>query len=112
MAILLRMSVMVLIGWLTIPMLSYGGDKNGASLIKIISPQNEDIVDSTFEVTYQLKKGLEAHYVHIFLDGDYQKGVTSLLKNVKAGTHEIRIKVSTDEQDSLVGWDSINIIVK
>ncbi len=112
MAIFLRMSVMMLIGWLVIPMLSYASNEDEAPLIQIISPQKEAVVGSNFEVTYQLRKGLEPHYVHIFLDGDYQKGVTSLLKEVKEGPHEINIKVSTDEQDSLVGWDSVNITVQ
>ena len=81
-------------------------------LITIISPKNGEIVDSTFEITYELRSDIEVHDVHIFLDGDYQKEVISVLKNIPKGKHEIIIKASTDEQDGLVGWDSVDITVK
>ncbi len=82
------------------------------SLITIISPKNGEVVAPSFELTHQVQHGLAPHTIHVFLDGDYQKGATSSLKHLQAGPHELMIKISTDEQDSLVGWDRVNITVK
>jgi len=80
--------------------------------ITIISPKNGEIVDSTFELTYELPTGLTAHNVHIFLDGAYQKGATSSLNNVPSGKHEVKLQVSLDEKDTRIGMDYITVYVK
>jgi len=107
-----RASFILLIGCIFSSTVSFADDKDGTSLVTIVTPQNGESVASTFEVKYQLRDGTEAAYVHIFLDGNYQKDVTSILKNVRPGAHEIMIKAAANLEETLVDWDSVNITVQ
>ena len=44
------------------------------SKVVITSPKDGEEVDDSFELKYELTKGAQATHVHVYLDGQYQKG--------------------------------------
>ena len=44
------------------------------SKIMITSPKDGEEVDDSFELKYELTKGSQATHVHVYVDGQYQKG--------------------------------------
>ncbi len=82
------------------------------SAITITSPQNGAIVGSSFDLSYSFRKGLMADHVHVFMDGQYQKGFKGQFKDVTSGRHTITVKVATHDHDMVTVLDSIDVIVK
>jgi hypothetical protein len=51
-------------------------------------------------------------HVHVFLDGQYQKGFKGQFQDVPSGPHTITVKVATQDHDMVTVSDSIDVIVK
>ena len=82
------------------------------SSITITSPQNGEMVGSSFPLAYALRKGLKADHAHVFLDGTYQKGFKGTFQNISSGSHTIMVKVATHDHDLLPESDSVEVLVK
>ncbi|RMH38275.1 MAG: hypothetical protein D6690_00340 [Nitrospirae bacterium] len=87
-------------------------DVHDGSAITITSPKNGDTVPQSFPLTYVLRKGLQADHVHVYLDGQYQKGFKGRLENVPPGLHTITVKVATKDHDMVAVSDSVQIVVQ
>ncbi|MCA9473112.1 MAG: hypothetical protein MRJ96_11220 [Nitrospirales bacterium] len=87
-------------------------DLHDGSALTITSPQNGDMVGTSFELTYELRKGLSADHAHVFLDGQYQKGFKGTFRDVAPGPHTITVKVANHDHDMLNISDSVRITVE
>lgn len=89
-------------------------DVHDGSAISITSPQNGATVESSFDLVYVyvLRKGVMADLVHVFLDGNYQKGFKGKFSDVPGGQHTITVKVAMDDHDMVTVSDSITLVVK
>ncbi len=87
-------------------------DVHDGSAITITSPQNGATVESAFDLAYSFRKGMMADHVHVFLDGEYQKGFKGKFSDVPRGPHTITVKVATHDHDMVTVSDSINVVVK
>ncbi len=87
-------------------------DVHDGSAITITSPQNGATVGKTFEIVYSLRKGVMGDHVHVFLDGQYQKGFKGQFQDIPSGPHTITVKVATQDHDMVTVSDSIDVIVK
>ena len=67
------------------------------SKVVITSPKEGDEVDDSFEVKYELTKGSQATHVHVFVDGQYQKGFSGMLKGLSKGDHKITVQGATKD---------------
>ncbi len=87
-------------------------DVHDGSAITITSPQNGETVANSFDLVYSFRKGVMADHVHIFMDGNYQKGFKGTFSDVPSGRHTITVKVATHDHDMVTVSDSIDVIVK
>jgi len=87
-------------------------DVHDGSAITITSPQDGATVGNTFDLVYSLRKGVMADHVHVFMDGQYQKGFKGQFQNVPSGKHTITVKVATHDHDMVTVEDSIAIVAK
>ena len=87
-------------------------DLHDGSATTITSPQNGDLVGASFDLTYALRKGVQADHAHVFLDGKYQKGFKGTFKDVAPGPHTITVKVATHDHDMLNISDSVDFTVE
>jgi hypothetical protein len=67
------------------------------SKVVITSPKEGDEVDDSFEVKYELTKGSQATHVHVYVDGQYQKGFSGMLKGLSKGDHKITVQGATKD---------------
>jgi hypothetical protein len=70
--------------------------EDGSKVI-ITSPKDGDEVDDTFELKYELTKGSQATHVHVYVDGQYQKGFSGTLKGLSKGDHKITVTGATKD---------------
>lgn len=72
--------------------------------IRILSPgQGAVIKGDSVEVRYELAKGVHATHVHCYVDGEYQRGFSGVVKGLVRGTHEIKlVAASNDHQATAV----------
>lgn len=72
--------------------------------IRILSPSQGAIIKGdSIEVRYELAKGVDATHVHCYVDGEYQRGFSGIVKGLARGTHEIKIvAASRDHQATAV----------
>jgi len=87
-------------------------DVHDGSAITIMSPQNGATVEGSFELVYSFRKGLMADHVHVFMDGNHQKGFKGQFHDVPSERHTITVKVATHDHDMVTVSDSIDIVVK
>jgi len=87
-------------------------DVHDGSAITITSPQNGATVGTSFDLVYSFREGLLADHVHVFIDGNYQKGFKGKFSDVPSGRHTITVKVATRDHDMVTVSDSIAIVVK
>ncbi len=87
-------------------------DIHDGSAITITSPQNGATVESAFDLAYSFRKGMMADHVHVFLDGEYQKGFKGKFSDVPRGPHTITVKVATHDHDMVTVSDSVEVMVK
>lgn len=67
------------------------------SKVVITSPKEGDEVDDSFELKYELTKGSQATHVHVYVDGQYQKGFSGMLKGLSKGDHKITVTGATKD---------------
>jgi len=67
------------------------------SKVVITSPKEGDEVDDSFELKYELTKGAQATHVHVYVDGQYQKGFSGMLKGLSKGDHKITVTGATKD---------------
>src|SRR5262249_54578732 len=96
----------------------FAGDKpakapiEDGSKIVITSPKDGDEVDDTFELKYELTKGSEATHIHVYVDGEYQKGFAGELKGLSKGDHKITVKAATKDHDLVMASHTITVEVE
>jgi hypothetical protein len=72
------------------------------SRLTIVSPmQGEVIKKDSVQVRYKLSKGTKATHIHCYVDGEYQKGFTGVVKGLTRGSHEIRLVAASHNHDAL-----------
>ena len=82
------------------------------SAITITSPENGASVENSFDLHYSFRKGVMADHVHVFMDGEYQKGFKGRFNDVSPGQHRITVKVATHQHDMVTVSDSIDVTVQ
>ena len=96
----------------------FAEDKPGAkplddgSKVLITSPKDGDEVDDTFELKYELTKGTQATHVHVYVDGQYQKGFSGTLKGLSKGDRKITVTGATKDHDLVAATHTIIIEVE
>ena len=80
--------------------------------ILITSPKDGDEVDDTFELKYELTKGSQSTHVHVYVDGQYQKGFAGQLKGLSKGDHKITVKAATKDHDLVTASHTITVEVE
>lgn len=69
--------------------------------IKILSPAPGAIIKGDFvEVRYALAKGVHATHVHCYVDGEYQRGFSGIVKGLARGTHEIKVVAASHDHQA------------
>jgi hypothetical protein len=70
---------------------AWGADAVEAK-IRILSPlQGAVIKEDSVEVRYEFTKDVHAAHVHCYVDGEYQRGFSGVVKGLTRGTHEIKV---------------------
>ena len=82
------------------------------SKVVITSPKDGDEVDDTFELKYELTKGSQATHVHVYVDGEYQKGFSGTLKGLSKGDRKITVTGATKDHDLVAATHTIIIEVE
>ena len=82
------------------------------SKIMITSPKDGEEVDDSFELKYELTKGAQATHVHVYLDGQYQKGFSGAFKGLSKGDHKITVTGATKDHDLVVASHTITVEVE
>ena len=82
------------------------------SKVMITSPKEGDEVDDSFELKYELTKGSQATHVHVYVDGQYQKGFSGTLKGLSKGDHKITVTGATKDHDLVKASHTIIVEVE
>ena len=82
------------------------------SKVIITSPKDGEEVDDSFELKYELTKGAQATHVHVYLDGQYQKGFSGAFKGLSKGDHKITVTGATKDHDLVVATHTIIVEVE
>src|SRR4029078_13399853 len=85
--------------------------EDGSKII-ITSPKDGDEVDDTFELKYELTKGSQATHVHVYVDGQDQKGCAGQLNGLSKGDHKITVKAATNDHDLVTASHTITVEVE
>ena len=85
--------------------------EDGTKLV-ITSPKDGDEVDDTFELKYELTKGSKATHIHVYVDGEYQKGFAGQLKGLSKGDHKITVKAATKDHELVAASHTITVEVE
>jgi hypothetical protein len=81
--------------------------------IKILSPAPGAIIKGDFvEVRYELAKGVDATHVHCYVDGEYQRGFSGVVKGLTRGTHEIKVVAASHDHEATAAEARITIEVE
>jgi hypothetical protein len=97
---------------------AFAGDKpvkppvEDGSKVVITSPKDGDEVDDSFELKYELTKGSQATHVHVYLDGQYQKGFSGMFKGLSKGDHKITVTGATKDHDLVAATHTIIVEVE
>ena len=97
---------------------AFAGDKpakppvEDGSKVVITSPKDGEEVDDSFELKYELTKGSQATHVHVYLDGQYQKGFSGTFKGLSKGDHKITVTGATKDHDLVVATHTITVEVE
>ena len=82
------------------------------SKITITSPKDGDKVSDGFELKYELTKGSQVTHVHVYVDDEYQRGFSGVLKGLSKGTHQITVKAATKDHDLAPAVHTITVEVE
>lgn len=81
--------------------------------IKILSPSPGAVITGdSVEVRYELAKGVRATHVHCYVDGEYQRGFSGVVKGLTRGTHEIKIVAASHDHEAMAAEARVTIEVE
>jgi len=81
--------------------------------IRILSPvQGTIIKGDSVEVRYELAKGGHSTHVHCYVDGEYQRGFTGVVKGLARGKHEIKLVAADHDHQSTAAEARVTIDVE
>lgn len=81
--------------------------------IKILSPAPGAVIKGdSVEVRYELAKGVHATHVHCYVDGEYQRGFSGIVKGLARGTHEIKIVAASHDHEAMAVEARVTIEVE
>jgi hypothetical protein len=81
--------------------------------IRILSPvQGAVIKGDSVEVRYELAEGVHATHVHCYVDGEYQRGFSGIVKGLVRGTHEIKVVAASHDHQATAAEATITIEVE
>ena len=81
--------------------------------IRILSPSQGTVIkESSVEVRYELAKGVHAMHVHCYVDGEYQRGFSGIIKGLTRGPHEIKVVAVGHDHQSTVAEAQVTIEVE
>jgi hypothetical protein len=82
------------------------------SKVMITSPKDGEEVDDSFELKYELTKGSQATHVHVYVDGQYQKGFSGTFKGLSKGDRKITVTGATKDHDLVTAAHTIIVEVE
>ena len=81
--------------------------------IRILSPSQGAIIKGdSIEVRYELAKGVDATHVHCYVDGEYQRGFSGIVKGLARGTHEIKVVAASHDHQATAAEARVTIEVE
>jgi len=81
--------------------------------IRILSPTPGAIIKGdSVEVRYELAKGVHATHVHCYVDGEYQRGFSGIVKGLARGTHEIKVVAASHDHQATAAEARVTIEVE
>jgi hypothetical protein len=80
--------------------------------VKITSPAQGAAVSGDVEVQYELTKGTQATHVHCYVDGEYQKGFSGVVKGMARGTREIKVVAADKDHKTLAAESAVTVEVQ
>lgn len=81
--------------------------------IKILSPSQGAIIKGdSIEVRYELAKGVDATHIHCYVDGEYQRGFSGVVKGLTRGTHEIKVVAASHDHEATAAEARVTIEVE
>lgn len=84
-----------------------------AAQIKILSPAPGAVIKGdSVEVRYELAKGIHATHVHCYVDGEYQRGFSGIVKGLARGTHEIKVVAASHDHEAMAAEARVTIEVE
>lgn len=106
-------SIVLMIGLLGLGIDGSMGTASAAEAqIRILSPaQGAVIKGDSVEVRYELAKGLHATHVHCYVDGEYQRGFSGVVKGLTRGTHEIKVVAAGQDHETMAAEARVTIEV-
>ncbi len=83
------------------------------SQIRILSPlQGAVIKGDSVEVRYELAKGIHATHVHCYVDGEYQRGFSGVVKGLTRGKHEIKVVAASHDHQATADEARVTVEVE
>ena len=64
------------------------------------------------EVQYMLTKGTQSTHVHAYVDGQYQKGFSGVIKGLTLGKHEIKVVAANHDHKTLAAEAVVTVDVQ
>lgn len=81
--------------------------------LRILSPEQGAVIKGdSVEVQYMLTKGAHATHVHCYVDGEYQKGFSGVVKGLAPGIHEIKVVAANHDHKTLAAEATVTIEVE
>ena len=81
--------------------------------IRILSPSPGAVIKGdSVEVRYELAKGVHATHVHCYVDGEYQRGFSGVVKGLTRGTHEIKVVAAGHDHQATAAEARVTIEVE
>ena len=99
--IAVRMSALVGLFLLGFGTIGLTADDNSSRLTIVSPTQGAVIKGDSVKVRYKLSKGTDATHIHCYVDGEYQKKFTGVVKGLTRGSHEIKLVAASHDHDAV-----------
>ncbi len=81
--------------------------------LTIVSPTQGSVIKGDFvKVRYRVSKSSKATHIHCYVDGEYQRAFTGVVKGLPRGSHEIKLVAASHNHDELGAEASVTIEVE
>jgi len=91
--------------------MAWAANDDGTQL-RIVSPQQGAVIKGdSVEIQYVLTKGDHATHVHCYVDGEYQRGFSGVVKGLTPGKHEIKVVAANHDHETLVAEAAVTVEV-